>query len=91
MTTLPNEKIDTGHSCWKTAEARDVKVAAKMVNSEAELNSLAIFSDKDYGLIAGVVPHEVTVNANIRVSFGSKIWFGKCKFVGRKTCVVEAI
>ena len=31
----------------------------------------------------------MTVNANIRVYFGSK-WFGKCHNVGRKTCGVEA-
>jgi len=87
---VPNEKIDTGHSCSKTAEARDGKVSAKMVGSAAELDSLDIGYEQmfDYSFMAGLVPHEVTLNANIRVWFGIKL-FGSCKNIGRKTCSIE--
>lgn len=87
---LPNEKIDTGHSCSKTAEARDGKISAKMVGSTAELDSLDIGYEQlfKYSFMAGSVPHEVKLNANIRVSFGIK-FFGSCKRVGRKTCSIQ--
>jgi len=87
---LPNQKIDTGHSCSKTAEARDGKISAKMVGSTAELDSLDITFDKKFNatFMAGLVPHEVKLNANIRVNFGFK-FFGSCKRIGRKTCSIE--
>jgi len=85
---LPNQKIDTGHSCSKTAEARDGKISAKMVGSTAELDSLDIGYYQPYSFMAGLVPHEVKLNANIRVNFGFK-FFGSCKRIGRKTCSIE--
>jgi len=87
---LPNQRIDTGHSCSKTAEARDGKITARMVGTSAELDSLDIdyFGEIYNSFISGLVPHEVTLNANIRVSFGVK-FFGSCKRVGRKTCSIK--
>ena len=38
---LPNQAIDTGHSCSITAEARDVTLKAEMVNDQTKLDSLA--------------------------------------------------
>ena len=40
--------------------------------------------------MAGDVPHQVSVSASIRTWFGTKLWFGKCKNVGRKTCATQA-
>ena len=37
-----NAKIDTGASCSKTAEARDILVSARMTNNQEMLDSLAI-------------------------------------------------
>ena len=44
---LGNAKIDTGHSCSKTAQARDVVVTARMVNNTEMLDSLAIDYDAE--------------------------------------------
>jgi hypothetical protein len=87
---LLNQRIDTGHSCSKTAEARDGVITARMVGTSAELDSLDIgyFAEIYNSFIAGLVPHEVTLTANIRVSFGIK-FFGSCKRVGRKTCSIK--
>ena len=87
---LPNEGIDTGHSCSKRAEARDILVTARMVDDKAMLDSLDIgyYEEIKNAFIAGKVPHEVTVSANIRVTFGYR-FFGSCKKIGRKTCGVK--
>eukprot|EP00092_Neocalanus_flemingeri_P003433 GFUD01003679.1.p1 GENE.GFUD01003679.1~~GFUD01003679.1.p1 ORF type:complete len:369 (+),score=54.22 GFUD01003679.1:124-1107(+) len=88
-TRLPNAGIDTGHSCSKRAEARDISVTAKMVNNNAMLDSLDIGYEEalQNAIVVGIVPHEVTVSARIRVRFGIKI-AGHCNKIGRKTCGV---
>ena len=50
-----NARIDTGHSCSKTAEARDIVVNARMVNNQEMLDSLAIGYDDEikYAFLAG--------------------------------------
>ena len=37
-----NERINTGHSCSKTAEARDIRVTARMVNNEEILDAMSV-------------------------------------------------
>ena len=50
-----NAKVDTGHSCSRTAEARDIVVTARMVNNQEILDSLAIdyVDEIKNGFIAG--------------------------------------
>ena len=40
--TFPNQGVPTGHSCFVTAEARDIVLTAEMVNTNDELDSLDI-------------------------------------------------
>ena len=40
--TFPNQDVPTGHSCFVTAEARDIIVTVEMVNTNDELDSLFI-------------------------------------------------
>jgi len=88
---LPNQRVDTGHSCTKTAEARGVTITAEMVNDNDELDSMAInyFEMTKLAFLSGDVPHKVTFRADIRVWLGFKL-FGDCKNYGRKTCATEA-
>ena len=53
-----NARIDTGHSCSKTAEARDIVVTARMVNNQEMLDSLAIGYEDEvkFGFLAGDYP-----------------------------------
>ena len=39
---LPNQKVETGHSCTKTAEARGVTITAEMLNDNDKLDSMDI-------------------------------------------------
>jgi len=99
---FPNEDIPTGHSCQKRAEARDIKVTAKMVNDRDFLDKKLSLDYHDviqteYGpiplfttFISGDVPHRLDVTMNIRVKYGSKL-FGKCHVYARKTCGVGAV
>jgi len=95
--TLANSAIDTGHSCSITAEARNVKLEAKMVNDKDVLKLDQVFTVTEVfgtavawdNLVAGLVPHTVDVAMDVRFRFGSK-WFGKCYKYGRKTCEARA-
>ena len=40
--SLPNQRVETGHSCTKTAEARGVTITAEMVNDNDKLDSMNI-------------------------------------------------
>merc|ERR1712215_290252 len=71
----PNQKIDTGHSCSRTAELRDIRMEAKMTYKKEYLESTYAF---DTAITSGKVPHKVQVSANVRTSLGAKI-FGKCR------------
>jgi len=85
---LPNQKINTGSSCSKTAEARNGRVTAKMVDGEsAELDG-HVFTEFDNAIMSGTVPHEVTLTANVQVKFGFRL-LGKCKQWEKKTCGIE--
>jgi len=89
---LPNQKVDTGHSCSRTAEMRDVVVSTGMVNDVDMLDSLDIDYEAQIknSFISGYVPHELNVRGKVRTYFGNKLWFGKCKNIGRKTCPTSA-
>merc|ERR1711875_137187 len=90
--SLPNEGIDTGHSCKVTAEARNIKLKAEMLNDKDYLDK-NLASDYDEGeltsFIDGNIKHKVDITADIRHRFGAKI-FGSCKRYGRKTCGITA-
>ena len=90
---LENSGIDTGHSCSITAEARNVKVEAKMVNSKDKLNLYQGFqTDGQYywqNLVVGDVPHVVDVTMDVHFRFGAKL-LGKCHKYARKTCSGKA-
>jgi len=87
---LPNENIDTGHSCKVRAQARNIHVVGKMVNDKDYLNNMAVnFVDEFYTtFIGGTVPHKVDVSLDVRVWFGVMI-VGHCESV-RKTCDAHA-
>ena len=40
--SLPNQRVETGHSCTKTAEAQGVTITAEMVNDNDKLDSMNI-------------------------------------------------
>ena len=40
--SLPNQRVETGHSCTKTAEARGVTITAEMLNDNDKLDSMNI-------------------------------------------------
>jgi len=88
---FPNERIDTGHSCSKTAEARDVVAKALMLPATVDLGPEGVvYIDEIQNSIAvGTVKHAFSVDLSVRVFFGTKIWFGSCKRVGRKTCSTD--
>ena len=56
---LPNQRVDTGHSCTKTAEARGVTITAEMVNDNDELDSMAInyFEMTKLAFLSGKISH----------------------------------
>jgi len=84
---FPNEGLDTGHSCSKTAEARDIVAKVWMVPGTARLGADGVSYDDlvKLAFAANDVDHQVEVDMSIRVKFGAKV-FGKCHRVGRKTC-----
>jgi len=83
----PNENIDTGHSCSKTAHTMNTVAKARMIPGTARLSPEGVTYDDllKLAFAASDVDHEVQVAMDIRVNFGSR-WFGKCKNIGRKTC-----
>jgi len=84
---FPNSRIDTGHSCSKTAEARDVVATVLMIPGTVELegNEVLYIDEIKNSIAVASVEHALTVDMSVRVRFGTKI-FGKCHRVGRKTC-----
>lgn len=91
--SLPNERIDTGHSCSVTAEARNINVKAEMLNDkdflDKNLGEPEYVEDLVSTFIDGQVKHKVDVTADIRHRLGVKL-FGSCKRYGRKTCGISA-
>jgi len=88
--TLPNENIDTGHSCKVRSEARNVNVKAAMEKKKEYLDSN--LDDPDYveelytTFIGGRVKHNAEVSLDIRNRFGVKVWPLGCRQYLRKTC-----
>jgi len=87
--TLPNQGIHTGHSCSKTAEAMNGRAIAAMVPSQAVLDKLDFPPQGSLNIAEGLFRTRVNLNADVRVTFGSKI-FRRCRRVGRKTCSSSA-
>jgi len=85
--SLPDEAINTGHSCSKTATAMNVVGQASMIPGTARLGPEGVVYDDllKMSFAATDIDHEVRIDMSIRVRFGVKI-FGSCKRVGRKTC-----
>jgi len=85
---FPNEKIETGNSCWGTAEAKNVVATALMLPATVDLGPEGVvYIDEIQNSIAvGTVQHAVSVDLSVRVSFGSKFWFGNCVNIFRRTC-----
>jgi len=84
---FPDQAVDTGHSCSKTAETKDIVAKAWMIPGTARLGADGVAYDDliKLAFAANDVDHQVEVDMSIRVYFGAKL-FGKCKRVGRKTC-----
>jgi len=85
---LANQRINTGHSCSKTAEAMDGRVTAKMVDAADTNLHGSVLPEIDNTILMGTVPHEVTLTANIQVKFGFR-FFGKCGQLDKQTCGIE--
>jgi len=65
--TFEDAKVAGGGWCNKSPRLRNIKATAKMVYDEVMLDSLDIdfFQLYNYTFLSGVVPHEVTVRADI--------------------------
>jgi len=88
--SLPTQSIDTGHSCAKTAEARNGRASAQFINDEEALDNLQ-WEDVDvfkYRFAKGNLPAEVDVSTDVRVYLGQRV-MGKCQRIGRKTCSAQ--
>ena len=68
---LPNQRVDTGHSCTKTAEARGVTITAEMVNDNDELDSMAInyFEMTKLAFLSGKIYTFVSLEVHISLFF----------------------
>jgi len=88
--SYPNEKVETGHSCEVTAEARNIHATAAMIPGSVQLGPEGVvYIDEIKNSIAVAdVRHSLSVNLDVRAWFGVKI-AGHCKNVGRKTCATD--
>jgi len=84
---LPNEQLDTGHSCKVRSEARNVNVNGAMVRDEEYLD--ANLNDPEpvffTAFFGGKVKHNTKVTLDVRNRFGFR-FFGSCRRLGTKTC-----
>jgi len=88
--SYPNEKVNTGHGCSVTAEARDIHATASMIPGTVELGPEGVvYIDEIKNSIAVAdVKHALSVKLDVRVWFGAMV-LGKCKNIGRKTCPTD--
>merc|ERR1711962_188115 len=90
--SYPNEKVDTGHSCEVTAEARNIRATAAMIPGSVQLGPEGVvYIDEIKNSIAVAdVRHSLSVNLDVRAWFGVREPItGDCKDVGRKTCATD--
>jgi len=85
---LPNENINTGHSCKYRAEARNVKGLVQMLPGTVQLGpeGVGYFDEIKNSFAAVDVMHTVSVEYDVRVRGGFKLPFGGCNQLWRKTC-----
>jgi len=85
--TLPNEGINTGHSCKYRAEARNVVGRVQMLPGTVKLGpeGVVYFNEIQNSFAVADVQHAVDVEYDVRVRGGIKI-LGSCKQIWRKTC-----
>lgn len=85
--SLPDESINTGHSCSKTATAINVRGRSWMVPGTARIGPEGVSYDdlSKMAFAATDIDHQVRVDMSIRVRFGVR-FFGSCRKLGRKTC-----